>query len=333
MASIMLNYQKLVCVTFASLIMPEFFPSDMPALLRPVGGHPDGLVRLIGQAAYAATGIVELTLHGANKPRVELDDRTRYSLHDYAFGNPGSWGHGQRYGDLWNKYLAAVPLLPNSNLGARMAHLRGWSQWTMGQHHNLPLTPLDVQLVGGPARFAATYSRAELSGLKLRRKSLDSTSSRSGAGTPKASTDSLFAAIVAHEDGTTRWEVGQAEQFLLVQMPGESAQTAPKQFVDVRWCVRAHNAAGLARTPQSGFPIVVMGKFQRDSHVVDNFITSLWPLQMVAPVPVAIAPLDEMHPVPDNLRFKGVSGQERRCDNVKLGAVLLEYFSQYKNFD
>ena len=188
-----------------------------------------------------------------------------------------------RYKDLWNGYLDGRQQPETSREIWRL--LQGWRTW--GESH-MTLTSHERLLTMGPTNRIITFSRGTINGLKLRTKRLYE---------GKKSCNSFF--WVEYDDnGELNYDVGRAEYFFLHNPPGhimlEEERMVP--FVKAHWYWWPNprkNKVGL-----QFLTTIEMKNIERGA-----FISPVWLLDQISNVGVSVAPVDDYHHVPRNIKL------------------------------
>ena len=186
---------------------------------------------------------------------------------------------------MWDEFLngRSEPEAPQ----AIMRFLEEWKTWGSS---NTALSTHEHVMTMGPMKSTTTFSRATINDLKLRTKQLDQ---------GKKSCNSFFS-VEYQGNGTRHRDIGQAEYFFKHTPPGhlmvEERRLVP--FVKARWFWWPE-----PRKSKAGLELLTTIEVNNsNSHC---FISPIWHACNISDVGVSLAPVDDHHHVPRNIRLGG----------------------------
>ena len=177
------------------------------------------------------------------------------SIHDYFLQNPDKWDNGVTYAELWQQYTTETQRTDRA-YPLYLAALKEWNVW--GKGRNPPLQVGNIVLTSGPARHVVRRSRATIGGVMYRAQYLD----KKKDGTLLKSNNSYFLCRTANGDtdanGVEQWvyEVGRAQGFIQVSLPGMPGDKCPHELVVANWPV----VPTPARTERTRLPIICVDR-------------------------------------------------------------------------
>ena len=143
-------------------------------------------------------------------------------------------------------------------------------------------------LTMGPTNCIITFSRAMINGLKLRTKRLDE---------GKKSCNSFFGAEY-DDNGELHYDVGRADYFFLHNPPGcimlEEEGMVP--FVKAHWYWWPNHRKNKG-------DLQLLTTIEMKNTEKGAFISPIWLLDQISNVGVSVAPLDDYHHVPRNIKL------------------------------